>query len=304
MQPNRHSARTAWDRPAPENRGRVALNEHTAGASEEPGQEDRRAGASYPLPAGFQSRRQLVAEVWITFWLSLGASGIYAALSLVKSLTASHAPLSHQLAVLESPVAPARSLLDLSYQLAGVLTALAPVGLVAYLLGRSGESLRTLGLDRRRPVSDSGWGAALAAGVGGIGLVLYLAAFHAGVALDVVPTTLPPAWWRLPVLVLQAFQNGLLEEVVVCGYLLHRLRQLGWRDDRALVVSSLVRGSYHLYQGLGGFVGNAAMGLLFGRIFQRRGRVAPLVIAHTLIDAFAFVGYVYLAGKVAWLPKP
>ncbi|MDA8392964.1 MAG: CPBP family intramembrane metalloprotease [Actinomycetota bacterium] len=256
------------------------------------------------MPAGFRSRRQLVAEVWITFWLSLGTSGLYAALSLVKSLTASHAPLSHQLAVLESPVAPERSLLDLSYQLAGVLTALAPVGLVAYLLGRSGESLRTLGLDRRRPVSDWGWGAALAAGVGGIGLVLYLAAFHAGVALNVVPTTLPSAWWRLPVLVLQAFQNGLLEEVVVCGYLLHRLRQLGWRDDRALVVSSLVRGSYHLYQGLGGFVGNAAMGLLFGRIFQRRGRVAPLVIAHTLIDAFAFVGYVYLAGKVAWLPKP
>ena len=245
-----------------------------------------------------------MAEVWITFWLSLGASGLYAALDLVKALTASHAPLSHQLAVLEAPVAPARSLLDLSYQLAGVVTALAPVGLVAYLLARSAESLGTLGLGLRRPGSDAAWGAALAAGVGGAGLLLYLAAYHAGVALDVVPTTLPPAWWRAPVLLLQALQNGLLEEVVVCGYLLHRLRQLGWGDNRALLLSALVRGSYHLYQGFGGFFGNAAMGLLFGRIFQRRGRTAPLVVAHTLIDAVAFVGYVYVVGKVAWLPKP
>lgn len=242
--------------------------------------------------------------MWITFWLSLGASGVYAALSLIRALTATHTPLSHQLAVLEAPVTPARSLLDLAYQLAGVATALAPVGLVAYLMDRSSESLATLGLDLRRPVSDMAWGAALAAGVGGIGLALYLAAYHAGVALDVVPTTLPPAWWRIPVLVLQALQNGVLEEVVVCGYLLHRLRQLGWRDNPALVVSAVVRGSYHLYQGFGGFVGNAAMGLLFGRIFQRRGRTAPLVVAHTLIDAVAFVGYAYVAGKVAWLPKP
>ena len=156
----------------------------------------------------------------------------------------------------------------------------------------------------RRPASDAAWGASLAAGVGGTGLARYLAAYHAGVALDVVPTTLPAAWWRLPVLVLEALQNGLLEEVVVCGYLLHRLRQLGWRDGPALLVSALVRGSYHLDQGFGGFVGNAAMGLLFGRFFQRRHRTAPLVIAHTLIDAVAFVGYVYVAGKVGWLPKP
>jgi membrane protease YdiL (CAAX protease family) len=45
------------------------------------------------------------------------------------------------------------------------------------------------------------------------------------------------------------------------------------------------------------------MGLLFGRIFQRTGRVLPLVIAHSLIDIVAFVGYVLLAGNVSWLPR-
>jgi membrane protease YdiL (CAAX protease family) len=104
------------------------------------------------------------------------------------------------------------------------------------------------------------------------------------------------------VLFLAALQNAALEEVLVLGFLLHRLRQLGWSDNRALALSATVRGSYHLYQGVGAFVGNAVMGLIFGRIYQRYGRVMPLLIAHTLIDAVAFIGYAELAGRVSWLP--
>jgi membrane protease YdiL (CAAX protease family) len=110
-------------------------------------------------------------------------------------------------------------------------------------------------------------------------------------------------WWRIPVLLLSAAQNATLEEVLVAGYLLHRLRQLGWSDNRALAVSAVLRGSYHLYQGLGGFLGNLAMGLVFGRVYQRWGRTTPLVIAHTFIDAVAFIGYLALAGHVTWLPQ-
>ena len=42
-----------------------------------------------------------------------------------------------------------------------------------------------------------------------------------------------------------------------------------WSQDE----STLLRGSYHLYQGLGGFVGNLVMGLVFGRVWQRQGRL-------------------------------
>ena len=66
--------------------------------------------------------------------------------------------------------------------------------------------------------------------------------------------------------------------------------------------SAVVRGSYHLYQGFGGFVGNVVMGLLFGWLYLRWRRTMPLVAAHTLIDAVAFVGYALLRGKVSWLP--
>ena len=119
-----------------------------------------------------------------------------------------------------------------------------------------------------------------------------------------MPEALPAVWWRIPLLLLSAAQNAVLEEVLVVGYLLHRLRQLGWSDGRALALSAVLRGSYHLYQGLGGFAGNLVMGLVFGRLYQRWGRIGPLVVAHTLIDAVTFVGYVYLAGHVAWLPAP
>ena len=81
-----------------------------------------------------------------------------------------------------------------------------------------------------------------------------------------------------------------------------RLRQLGCGPRTAIALSALLRGSYHLYQGLGGFAGNAAMGLVFGWVYHRSGRLVPLIVAHTLMDLVAFVGYALLAGHVGWLP--
>ncbi|GGL04015.1 membrane protein [Sphaerisporangium melleum] len=241
------------------------------------------------------------AEIVVVFAVSLGASALRSLVSLIGSLTAP-ADLRAQNAVLVGTMAPGRPWLDLTYQLVGLAIAIAPVALVAYLLARSGESARTIGADLREPGRDLLRGALLAAVVGGTGLVFYLLAFGAGVNLDVVPDALPEVWWRVPVLLLAAAQNGVLEEVIVSGYLLHRLSLLGWRPWRAVAVSALIRGSYHLYQGFGGFVGNLAMGLLFGRLYQRWGRAMPLVVAHTLIDAVAFVGYGLLRGRVSWLP--
>jgi membrane protease YdiL (CAAX protease family) len=242
-----------------------------------------------------------VEEIWLVFALSLGASGVYALVRLIGDLTAG-AALSTQVATLNGTQAPGRPWLDLTYQLLAILTGLIPVWLVSHFLRRGGETLRTIGLrpDRRQ----IGPGLALAAIIGGAGLGLYLAARGLGANLTVVPEDLPDVWWRIPILILSAWQNALLEEVLVAAYLLHRLRGLGWSDDKALVTSALLRGSYHLYQGFGGFAGNAVMGLIFGRIWQRSRRTTSLVIAHATIDTVAFVGYALLRGKVSWLPVP
>jgi membrane protease YdiL (CAAX protease family) len=258
------------------------------------------AGARPSAPA---DRRLLGREVLLVLALSLGADAIGAVISFIGSATSGRS-LASQTAVLVGNPSPGRPLLGLVLSLFGIAVTLVPVALVAHLLGRGGESMGSIGVDVRRPGLDLAGGAALAAVIGGAGLGLYLAGRALGLDLTVVPSTLPAVWWRTPVLVLSAAQNGLLEEVVVAGYLLHRLRQMGWSDGRALATSAVLRGSYHLYQGVGGFAGNLAMGLIFGRIYQRTGRAAPLVVAHTLIDAGAFVGYVYLVGKVGWLPRP
>ena len=103
-------------------------------------------------------------------------------------------------------------------------------------------------------------------------------------------------------LILDGLQNGILEEIVVLAYLLRRLDQLDWSPAAAIALSAVLRGSYHLYQGLGGFLGNIAMGLVFGRVWQRCNRLWMLVGAHTLIDVVAFLGYAALRGRVGWLP--
>lgn len=264
---------------------------------------DAVAGAmnTVPVPGDVVPNRRLLGiEVWIVLALSLGASALYAVLDLAQDVSSGRA-LHDQTAVINASVT-SNSTLNLLYQLLGIAVALVPVVLVVYLLHRSGESARSIGLDARGPRRELAWGGGLAAVIGGAGLGLYVGFFSVGLSLNVVPTNLPPTWWRVPVLALAAVQNGLLEEVVICGYLLHRLEQLAWRENRSLAASAILRGSYHLYQGLGGFVGNLIMGLIFGRLYQRQGRLGRLVLAHSLIDAGAFIGYVALKGKVSWLP--
>jgi len=254
-------------------------------------------------PLGLPPPRLLRWEIVSVFAVSLGASGVYALVQYIGSLTAQQS-LSSQAVIVHGTLAPGRPLLDLFLQLTSISLALAPVLLVFYLLARSGEGPSAIGLDASRPGWDLAWGAALAAVIGGAGLVLYLVAYHLGVELNVVAENLPDVWWRIPILLLSAAQNGILEEVVVVGYLLSRLDRLGVRPWRAIAISAVIRGSYHLYQGIGAFLGNAAMGVIFGIFYRKYGRITPLIIAHALIDAVTFVGYALLAGHVSWLPAP
>jgi membrane protease YdiL (CAAX protease family) len=255
-----------------------------------------RPGDSVLLP----SRKLLVIELVIVLALSLGRSGIYALVRLIGAATAPGG-LSAQTTTMHGSLAPSRPWLDLTFQLLGIVFAVVPVALAGYLLVRSGTSLRDVWF-RGAGVGDLGRGAAVAAAVGSVGVAFYLVMHALGLNLTVVADGLPPVWWKFPVLVLSALQNAVLEEFVVLGYVLVRLRQLGLGYPAAIGLSALLRGSYHLYQGLGGFVGNLAMGLLFGWLYRRWGRVTPLVAAHTLLDIGAFVGYALLAHHVSWLP--
>lgn len=241
-------------------------------------------------------------ETLLVLALSLGASALAALISFAGSATAPGG-LADQAARMNTSAAPDRPWLDLAWQLFGIATALVPVALVAHFLQREGaDGLRAVGCDLRRPASDLGRGVVVAACIGGTGLLLYLGARATGANLTVVPENLPDLWWKIPVLIAAAVQNAVVEEVIVIGYLLRRLDRTGWSPWGALAASALLRGTYHLYQGFGGFVGNTAMGVVFVLLYRRWGRVGPLLVAHALIDIVAFVGYALLAGRVGWLP--
>ena len=246
-------------------------------------------------------RPRLGLEVLVVLAISLGQSAVYSLLRIVERMTRG-VPLAQQTSTLNPSVTPDRPWLDLTYQLVGIGFGLVPVFLALYLLSLTNRPAgQAIGLDGRRPGFDLGVGALVALGIGVPGLGLYFAARELGLNTQVQASGLADNWWTVPVLILSALQNSLLEEVVMIGYLFTRLGQLGWRWPMIIAVSALVRAAYHLYQGFGGFVGNLIMGILFGLVYLRWKRVGPLVVAHTLLDIAAFIGYALLAPRVDWL---
>lgn len=255
---------------------------------------------AWPAPASTdEEKRAIKLEILIVLVVTFGLSGASAALSLIESAL-SPGGVGGQTVALNASRA-SNSVIDLLFQLLSVARLLGWAALGLYLLWRSGIGPRLIGLTRMRWRGDVLPGLALAAVIGLPGLGLYLIAHAMGVSVTIVPSSLEH-WWRLPVLVLSAWANSAAEEILVVAWLISRLRALGWSENRSLLASAVLRGSYHLYQGLGGGIGNLVMGVIFGRYWQRTGRLWPLLLAHALIDTVAYIGYTFLRGHVSWLP--
>ncbi len=226
--------------------------------------------------------------------LGLGESAIYSIVQLAYRLT-DVTPLADQTTTL-NPSRSDREVFDLIYQVLGIGFSIVPVLLVCFLLWQNARPhLGRLGLDGTRVGRDVGHGILLVLAIGIPGLALYVGGRMLGLFVAVDPGGLDAHWWTAPILLLSAARASIMEEFVVLGYLFFRLRQLGWGMWPIIIATSVLRASYHLYQGPGAFIGNLAMGLLFGWLFARGGRLLPFLVAHFLIDAAAFVGYPLVA---------
>jgi membrane protease YdiL (CAAX protease family) len=229
----------------------------------------------------------LAEEVLVVLSLSILRPAAFAILSLLE------APIAGVV------VAAADQSNEFTRQLLGFVFALAPAFLVVHLVRRSGEGVAAIGLGADRPTFDLSRGVVVAVVVGIAGIGVYLGAVELGVNRFVVPVPPLGHWWTIPALVLNAVEAGIVEEVIVLGYLITRLQQLSWSAAVAVGASALLRGSYHLYQGWGGFVGNLAMGALFGFLFLRWGRRTwPFVVAHVLLDVGAGVGFILFRDRL------
>lgn len=236
------------------------------------------------------SKGRIGGEILLVLGVSLGMSSIYAIVNLIDFSTRKTA-LGDQSVALNSSLSD-RPVFDFVYQFLGIAFDLVPVALVCYILWQTAKPhLAKLGADFRRPGRDLGFGVALALIIGAGGIGVYLGARALGLAVSISADALPSYWWSVPILLLSSLRAALQEEFIVIGYLYARLRQLGWGTWTIILSTALLRGSYHLYQGYGGFVGNVVMGVIFGWLYTRFGRLLPFVVAHFLIDAATFVGY-------------
>ncbi|WP_415076152.1 CPBP family intramembrane glutamic endopeptidase [Microbacterium sp.] len=255
-----------------------------------------------PPRAAVSARTRFGWEVVLVLAISVGQSALYSLLSFMRTVQQAietQASIGDQSTSL-NPSASSADFWTVLYQFLAVFFALATVALIVYLLWEpGGNALRRIGLDFRRFGGDLGGGVLLLAAMGIPGLALYVVGRLLGVTLQVSASPLDSAWYTVPLLVLAAVRAGITEETVFIGYLFDRLRRLGWGWWTIILATAGLRGVYHAYQGVGSIVGNFAMGVVFGWCYRRWGRVMPLVIAHTLIDVIAFVGYPL---AVSWWP--
>ncbi len=225
-------------------------------------------------------------EILLVLFLSLGASAIYSTLSLVRKVL-SEQGLAGSTTVINQAVSPI-PWLDLIYQLVAIALALVPVLLALYLLRQDGISI---GLLPRW--ADLKIAVMIALGIGLPGIALYILALQLGLTTHVVPSNLGDYAWTMPLLLLSALRSGLQEEVIVVGFLISKLKLSYPKLTMValILISSAIRASYHSYQGVSAVLGNFVMGLVFALVFLKTNRVAPLVIAHTLMNSVVFVGY-------------
>ncbi|HEY9310973.1 CPBP family intramembrane glutamic endopeptidase [Williamsia sp.] len=244
-------------------------------------------------------RRAIGIEITIVLVLTFGLSAMSSILSLIEKAMSERGISGSSVALNVS--SSDLDVIDFFRQLLSATKLFGIAALAVYLIWRAGVPLARIGLPAIRAKFDIPLGIGLAALIGIPGLGLYVAARAMDLNVQVVPSDLNETFWRLPMLVFSAIGNAAAEELLVVAYLITRLRQLGWSENRSLLFSAVLRGGYHLYQGIGGGLGNFVMGLVYGRVFQRTSRVWPLIIGHALIDTVAFVGYALLRDHLSWL---
>jgi hypothetical protein len=170
----------------------------------------------------------------------------------------------------------------------GYLTTALVVPIALLQLARSGQPPSTIGLERSGLGRDAISAVGLLAGsyvlLLPIGLLLTLAG--SGKFDNTASNTHVPTYYLLYGVLVSA-TTAINEEVIVNGYLLTRLSQMGWDRWPAFWLSFGVRESYHLYYGIGIFA-TMPIGYLLTRSFQKRGRIGRAIFTHFAFDMISF----------------
>jgi uncharacterized protein len=186
-----------------------------------------------------------------------------------------------------------------------VVRALCVIALVLLLLRSDGQTPAALGLTTRGAPLDALWGLTLTLGafatmlVSGVlvqgamrafgsNLVQQDAADRPRLLLDIFGGT------SMPVFAAAIAVTATFEEVVFRGLLLPRLQRLTGSWGVAIALGAIAFGAGHVYEGWSAVAQTTALGVFFGVVFLQRGRLLPVIVAHTVFDVSVY-------GLLVWL---
>jgi len=97
---------------------------------------------------------------------------------------------------------------------------------------------------------------------------------------------------------LLALTAGVCEEFIFRGFVVTAMSRAGLSDWEVVVLSSLMFGLAHLYQGRGGSIGTGLLGVMFAAVRIAYYSLLPVMVWHAVLDVVAGIaGARYLTSK-------
>ena len=163
-----------------------------------------------------------------------------------------------------------------------ILLSACTIFVTLYLIGRSGETWGRFGLSRPRV-----WDVVLGVGMFLAAIIVYL--FRCGLMIpdsapSIIPSPAPHGPLGLILMTLKWGASAFSEELVTRAYLITRLEVLLGSRGTAVLASTALFASYHVYQGVAGVEVATAFGLTYGCAYLLFRRIWPLAIGHALTN--------------------
>jgi membrane protease YdiL (CAAX protease family) len=179
-------------------------------------------------------------------------------------------------------------------EISGIMQEAIALAVLAWVLSRQGRGFR-----------DLGWSISFSDFVPSIGLALgaYVAFLLENYIVQRAYLFVTGHYYQPPVVhvfdketvaavaVLFVTINPWFEELIVRAFLMTEITALTGKAWLAILISTLLQASYHLYQGWFGALQVGVIFLVMSLYFARRGRILPVVLAHFYLDAIAFAYY-------------
>jgi hypothetical protein len=179
--------------------------------------------------------------------------------------------------------------LDILLQSFVTILELYPIVIVYYVLIRSNESFKVIGLTSKITPTSIGLAFLLLIGVFAINFLLseFVIVSHLHSPVDTTTSSGINHAYEI-IGILTSFRTAVVEEVCVCGYLMYRLLQMGVSLPVAVTISVIIRCSYHLYGGWELVLLNIPFGIMQALVFVHFRDIKPMIAAHFLYDSIVF----------------